>query len=110
MPWPTRRPASRAGARKFEPYDVGDGTTLSNILQTSNNPILPFIRERIVPILGQMKSGSRDAQTEAKWEAALCQLRDAHLVQERGLKGEIFKLTEEGYRVAGFLRPEPVAV
>lgn len=46
--------------------------------------------------------------TEARWEGALRQLREKELIQDRGHKGEVFSLTDEGYRVADLLREQPL--
>jgi hypothetical protein len=43
---------------------------------------------------------SRDSRTQARWEAALRQLREFSLLQERDAKGEVFSVTDEGFRVA----------
>ena len=39
----------------------------------------------------------------AKWEAALKELVDAGLVMERGQKGEIFELSDSGYKIADMI-------
>lgn len=44
-----------------------------------------------------------ESRSEALWEAAVFELRDAGLLQDRGHKGEVFSMTNEGYRVADFL-------
>jgi hypothetical protein len=41
-----------------------------------------------------------DAKTQTRWAAALRQLREFGLLQERGSKGEVFSVTDEGFRVA----------
>jgi predicted nucleotide-binding protein len=46
------------------------------------------------------------ARSAAKWEGALKELLAAHLVQERGHKGELFDVTGIGYEVADQLRAE----
>ena len=42
----------------------------------------------------------QNRRTVAKWEAALQQLQNEELVVVRGTKGEIFEITERGFRVA----------
>lgn len=44
-----------------------------------------------------------ESRSEALWEAAVFELRDAGLLQDRGHKGEVFSMTNEGYRVADLL-------
>ncbi|MEE9296413.1 MAG: hypothetical protein V3W34_15835 [Phycisphaerae bacterium] len=43
-------------------------------------------------------------RSEAMWEGAIQELCDLALFQERGHKGEVFSITNEGYRVADLLR------
>lgn len=43
-------------------------------------------------------------RSEAMWEGAIQELLDHALLQEQGSKGEVFKITIEGYRVADLLR------
>jgi hypothetical protein len=47
-----------------------------------------------------------NARSEAKWKSALEQLINQGLIEDRGYKGEVFVLTDEGYRVADFLKME----
>ncbi len=49
---------------------------------------------------------SPDPRTEAQWEGAIRQLRDNGLLQDRGYKGEVFSITDEGYRVADLVREQ----
>ncbi len=49
---------------------------------------------------------SQDPRSVARWEEALDQLVRADLVEERGTKGEVFKMTAAGYRVADQLREQ----
>ncbi len=46
----------------------------------------------------------------AKWEAALNELRNNELIEDRGRKGEVFVLTHEGYRVADLLKEKQLVL
>lgn len=48
----------------------------------------------------------QDARSAVRWEAALKQLCDLGLVQDRGHKGEVFAVTDEGYRVSDLLKEQ----
>jgi hypothetical protein len=41
---------------------------------------------------------------EAKWKAAVNQLVSLQLIEDRGYKGEVFVITDEGYRIADILK------
>ncbi len=43
----------------------------------------------------------------ARWEAALNELLEADLIQDRGRKGEVFELTDRGYKVADITERPP---
>jgi len=43
-------------------------------------------------------------RTQARWEGAVTELQNLGLVDDRGHKGTIFVVTDEGYRVADLLR------
>jgi hypothetical protein len=43
-------------------------------------------------------------RSEAKWKAAINQLASLGLIEDRGYKGEVFAITDEGYRVADILK------
>jgi hypothetical protein len=43
----------------------------------------------------------------AKWEAALNELLNASLIKDRGYKGEVFELTDEGYKWADVIQLTP---
>jgi len=45
----------------------------------------------------------REAQIEAKWDAALCQLQESGLIQDRGRRGELFSVTNEGYEIVNLV-------
>jgi hypothetical protein len=49
---------------------------------------------------------NREPRIESQWEGALRQLREKGLLQDRGNKGEVFSLTDEGYRIADLLREQ----
>lgn len=42
-------------------------------------------------------------RAEAKWLAAIKELQQLELIEDRGFKGELFQVTNEGYRVADLL-------
>jgi TIR domain len=46
----------------------------------------------------------QDARSAALWRAAVRQLLQNGLLEDRGVKGEVFEVTAEGYRVADELR------
>jgi hypothetical protein len=48
-------------------------------------------------------ANDREARSEAKWEAALRELREHGLIQDRGIKGQVFSVTNEGFEVADLL-------
>ncbi len=45
-----------------------------------------------------------DARAWARWEFALDQLVNASLLKPVGLKGQVFRVTNEGYELADLLR------
>jgi hypothetical protein len=47
---------------------------------------------------------SQDPRTQARWEEAVRQLEAEGLIQDRGYKGEVFAITEAGYKIADLLR------
>ena len=48
----------------------------------------------------------QDPRSQARWESAVKQLASEELIQDRGDKGEVFAMTEEGYKVADLLRAQ----
>ncbi|MGF2734590.1 DUF4062 domain-containing protein [Marinobacter sp. DUT-1] len=52
---------------------------------------------------GKNLINDQNRRVVAQWEAALQQLIEADLVVERGIKGEIFEITERGFQVADSL-------
>lgn len=58
---------------------------------------------------GQDLVDSQQPRDTARWQAALQELCDVGLLQDRGRKGEVFAVTDEGYRVADLLREERLA-
>lgn len=53
---------------------------------------------------GRRLSERGDPRSEARWDAALQQLREMGLLQDVGHKGELFRLTDRGYDIADQLR------
>lgn len=49
-------------------------------------------------------SDRRDPRLAARWRAAVKQLVDTGLLDERDHKGEVFQITDEGYRVSSLLK------
>jgi hypothetical protein len=49
---------------------------------------------------GQSFAVRGDSRSEALWEAAVLELKQRGLVSERGHRGEVFNVTNEGYKVA----------
>ena len=47
-----------------------------------------------------------DAKTAARWRGAVDELRRLRLAEDRVGKGEVFFVTDEGYRVADLLRQQ----
>lgn len=43
-------------------------------------------------------------RSEARWKGAVAELRQEGLIEDRGYKGEVFSVTDEGYRVADLLQ------
>jgi hypothetical protein len=43
-------------------------------------------------------------RAEAKWKSAVSQLLNFNLIEDRGYKGEVFVMTDEGYRIADLLK------
>lgn len=50
-------------------------------------------------------ASTRERRIKAKWERALRELEIAGLIEEEGRSGDIFALTDEGYKLADFLQP-----
>jgi len=46
----------------------------------------------------------KNARCQAVWEGALNELRENGLLEDRGYKGEVFRVTREGYRLADLLK------
>ncbi len=47
-----------------------------------------------------------DARSEARWKGAIDELRNLGLIADRGYKGEVFSVTDIGYRLADHLRQQ----
>jgi TIR domain len=45
-----------------------------------------------------------DPRSEAQWEGAVQELEGVALVQDQGHKGEVYRITHEGYRIADIIR------
>jgi len=45
-----------------------------------------------------------DPRSEARWRGAVAELSNARLLEDRAGEGEVFFVTEEGYRTAGLLK------
>src|SRR5262249_10482448 len=53
---------------------------------------------------GQQLVNERTPRIEAKWEAAIRELEDSSLMEDRGHKREVFAVTDKGFEVADRLR------
>ena len=51
-----------------------------------------------------MVTNPKDARCQALWESALNYLRQNGLLEDRGYKGEVFRVTREGYELADLLK------
>jgi hypothetical protein len=58
----------------------------------------------VIQTAGKDLVENQDPRTNARWEAALRELQDNGLIQDRGGRGEVFAVTDEGYRVADLLK------
>lgn len=79
---------------------------LVNTSQDRNGTLLRIgtLQGLIVQTNGKNFVESGDPRSEVTWDAAINELRDSALLQDRGHKGEVFSLTNEGYRVADLIR------
>ena len=59
-----------------------------------------FIGGQVIQTNGRNLVDSGDRRSVARWEAALAELLDNGLVIPRGHKGEVFEVTDAGYRLA----------
>lgn len=57
-----------------------------------------------VQVNGKNFVEQRNPRSEARWEGAVHELCQLELLQERGHKGEVFSITNEGYRIADAIR------
>lgn len=68
---------------------------------------LAFIGGFHVQTNGKQFAAAGNPRSRAAWEGAIDQLCRFGLLQERGYKGEVFGITDEGYRVADAIRLQP---
>jgi hypothetical protein len=54
---------------------------------------------------GKQQFGGENRRENARWRAAVMELRSQGLIEDRGYKGEVFEVTNEGYQVAERLKP-----
>jgi hypothetical protein len=59
---------------------------------------------QIIQVNGKTFGEPTDRRSAAKWEFALEQLRARGLVVERGTKGEMFEITEQGYQLVDLFK------
>jgi len=59
---------------------------------------------RFIQTNGKTFGDSGDRRSSARWEFALDQLVSAGLVLSRGVKDQVFEMSEPGYQVAEFLK------
>lgn len=50
---------------------------------------------------------AKNPRSRAKWESAVRQLCTLDLLDEAGYKGEVFRMTDLGYKVADAIRRKP---
>ena len=58
----------------------------------------------VVQVRGRQLTKQGDLRSEARWEAAVRQLRELDLLRDLGHKGELFRLTNLGYQVNDRIR------
>jgi hypothetical protein len=46
---------------------------------------------------------SQQPREVARWKSALQELKDENLIEDRGYKGEIFRITNLGYQIADMI-------
>jgi len=117
------------GSKKTELNGEGDDSKLSAsrptvpaltdhakrlLLAASTDPRGLILRSRTSFGLTMQTNGDnlvedQQPRSASRWEAALDELRKSTLVHDRGHKGEVFAVTDEGYRVADLLREERMA-
>lgn len=79
---------------------------LINIAQDSNGRLMKIgtLQGMIIQTNGKNFCETGNARSEAAWEGAIEELRSLALLQDRGHRGEVFSLTNEGFRLADALR------
>jgi hypothetical protein len=66
----------------------------------------PTMGGRIIQTNGRGFVEPGDPRSEARWRGAVNELHRLGLIEDRGYKGEAFAVTDDGYRVAEFLRQQ----
>jgi hypothetical protein len=56
--------------------------------------------ERRIQVNGENIISSQDPRTVAKWEGALEELEENGFIKDKGYKGEVFGVTNKGYKYA----------
>lgn len=100
---------------KYQEYET-QKTELPNISEKAKTLLIEASQDRNGIIMKVRSLGGLTVQTngkqfvekgnprsEAAWEAAITELYDSGFLQDQGYKGEVFSLTNEGYRIADLL-------
>ncbi len=113
--------------RSFAPKKNGNGQngddltivapTLPDLSEPASQLLVEAAQDKAGGVLRVLSSGgltiqtnernlveSQDSRNQARWEGALKELRNLGLLEDRGHKGTLFSVTDEGYRVADLLR------
>ncbi len=97
--------AVEAVSRQTPPLSKEATQLLINTAQDSSGRLMKIgtLQGMIIQTKGKNFCESGNARSEAVWEAAIEDLCNLALLQDRGHKGEVFSLTNEGYRLADAL-------
>lgn len=71
--------------------------------KNGNLLMLSTLQGLIIQSNGKTFGETGDHRSEARWREAVEELRNEGLIEDRGHKGEVFGITNEGYRVADTL-------
>ena len=107
------------GGNQVEPVVTRSAPVLSDVAkkllvnasQDKNGTLLRIrtLQGLIIQTNSKSFTDSGDPRSEATWDAAINELKDLDLLQDRGGKGEVFSLTNEGYRVVDLLRSRVIS-
>jgi len=79
---------------------------LLEAIQDDNGVVMsiPTMGGRLIQTNNRSFVEPRNPRSEARWKGAVDELNQLHLIEDRGRKGEVFFVTDEGYRVADHFR------